>query len=359
MHGCRNPLHCFLPPFVLENVARNGEQHQREWALRSLASDQTIRAARLQNASVRGRGPREGADALAAQAHVIGTANRLIWDAKEQETIPTGAPVWREGEKAAKDKAVNDASDGLGQTFDFYASQYGRDSIDGDGMPLRGVVHFGKSYDNAFWDGRRMVFGDGDGELFTSLTGSLDVIGHELTHGVTEDETGMQYLGQSGALNESISDVFGSLVKQHKKGQKAEQADWLIGVDVFTPKIKGDALRSMKAPGTAYDDPVLGKDPQPAHMKDFVKTSEDNGGVHTNSGIPNHAFYVVATTLKGPAWEVAGRIWYETLLLPELKPTVDFRGFARLTVRVAERLYGKGKERDAVREGWTKVGVKI
>src|SRR5438045_1918371 len=128
-----------------------------------------------------------------------------------------------------------------------------------------------------------MVCGDGDGALFNRFTIALDVIAHELTHGVTQTEAQLEYRGQSGALNESMSDVFGSLVKQWAGNQTARQADWLIGAGLFTPTVKGAAIRSMKAPGTAYDDPVLGADPQPADMANYVTTRADNGGVHINS----------------------------------------------------------------------------
>ena len=165
-------------------------------------------------------------------------------------------------------------------------------------MPLNGYVHFGQDYDNAFWNGQQMVFGDGDDDLFNRFTLSLDVIGHELTHGVTEDEAQLVYYREAGALNESVSDVFGSLVKQRVLNQTADQADWLIGAELLTDAVDGVALRSMAHPGTAYDDAVLGKDPQPAHMDDFVTTFADNGGVHINSGIPNRAFYLVATRTR-------------------------------------------------------------
>jgi Zn-dependent metalloprotease len=203
-----------------------------------------------------------------------------------------------------------------------------------------------------------MVFGDGDGELFNRFTIALDVIGHELAHGVTEDEAQLVYFYQAGAINESLSDVFGSLVKQYARKQAAEDADWLIGAGLFTSRVRGVALRSMKAPGTAYDDPVLGKDPQPAHMRDYVQTFEDNGGVHINSGIPNHAFYLVATRLGGYAWERAGRIWYEALRDSRFRPNTGFRRCAQLTATAASRLYGdRSPEHLAVREAWNKVGV--
>jgi Zn-dependent metalloprotease len=222
--------------------------------------------------------------------------------------------------RICRDVAVDEAYESLGVTYDFFWEIYERNSIDDDGLPLNATVHFGREYNNAFWDGQQMVFGDGDGDLFNRFTIALDIIGHELTHGVTEDEAQLQYFAQSGALNESVSDVFGSLVKQYALRQDANTADWLIGAGLFTANVQGVALRSMKEPGTAFDDPVLGKDPQPAHMRDFVQTFEDNGGVHINSGIPNRAFYLAATQLGGYAWERAGRIWYETLRHERLGP---------------------------------------
>ena len=117
---------------------------------------------------------------------------------------------------------------------------------------------------------------------------------------------------------------------------------------------------SFAAPGTAYDDKVLGKDPQPAHMSGFVRTSDDNGGIHTNSGIPNHAFYQIATALGGFAWEKAGRIWYDAMRDKQLKADARFSDFARITLQHAQKLFGsRSVEAAAVKEGWGKVGVKI
>jgi Zn-dependent metalloprotease len=220
------------------------------------------------------------------------------------------------------------------------------------------TVHYGEHYDNAFWNGEQMVYGDGDGTIFTDFTGPLDVTGHELTHGVTQYTANLDYSGQSGALNESVSDVFGSLIKQWHLGQTADQADWLIGQGLLAPGVHGEALRSMKAPGTAYDDPQLGKDPQPADMSGYVHTYEDNGGVHINSGIPNRAFYLAASAIGGHAWEKAGRVWYETLTGGSLASAVDFAGFAAATVQTATRLYGaSAAETTAVSDAWKGVGV--
>jgi Zn-dependent metalloprotease len=265
--------------------------------------------------------------------------------------------VRREGGAPSRDASVNRAYDGLGATFALFADAFGRDSVDGAGLPLDATVHYGRDYANAFWDGERMVFGDGDGELFRDFTLALDVIGHELAHGVTQYTANLRYSGQSGALNESVSDVFGSLVKQYELGQSAAEADWLIGAELFTDDVEGRALRSMKAPGTAYDDDVLGKDPQPGHMDDYVHTTADNGGVHINSGIPNRAFHLFATALGGNAWEKAGRVWYDTLTSGSLAPDTDFAAFAAATLDAARERFGEGDEEKAVRAAWKRVGV--
>jgi len=359
--GCspsRHPVHCVVPPHVLRHIAKNGTPEQRASALDTLALDQTARSLRMIT-SLRMEGARALAGPSLANPTVPPKANRSIFDAGHTEHAP-GTLKRSEGQAASKDGTVNEAYDGLGATFDFYLKAYGRVSIDNAGLPLHATVHYGKSYDNAFWDGTQMIFGDGDGQLFNRFTISLDVIGHELTHGVTGSEADLRYVGQSGALNESVSDVFGSLVKQYAHKQTANKADWLIGAGLLAPGVKGRALRDMAHPGTAYDDKVLGTDPQPADMKGYVHTSQDNGGVHINSGIPNRAFYLVATALGGHAWERAGRIWYETIRDPRLKATATFADFAMRTVLNASSLFGTASvERAAVLHAWQTVGVPI
>jgi Zn-dependent metalloprotease len=351
----RCPINCILPPDVLERIALHGSQEQRAAALHTLARDNSLRAIRAQNAILRGQGGKP----LSPHIAEGGAPVRTIFDCANTEDPAHARIVRNEGdEKPTGDVSVDEAYDGLGATYSFYWDIFRRNSIDDEGLPLKGYVHYGEGYDNAFWDGQEMVFGDGDGQLFNRFTISLDVIGHELTHGVTEDEAKLVYFRQSGALNESVSDVFGSLVKQYALGQTADQADWLIGAGLIANE-PGQALRSMKAPGTAYDNPVLGKDRQPGTMAGYVNTTTDNGGVHTNSGIPNHAFYLVAAKIGGHAWEKAGHIWYETLRDPRLVPTAGFRSFARATLRAAQRLgYGPGStEYDAVKESWAEVGL--
>ena len=315
----RHSIFCILPPHILQAIAQIGTPHQRSRALQHLGTDQTLRTLRTTQhlmAVTQTRSP------LPHPAE--GHPQRTIYDDRQTTNLP-GNVVLTEGADPTKDPAVDEAYDGLGATYYFYWDNYQRNSIDDQGLKLDATVHYDAGYDNAFWNGSAMVFGDGDGELFNRFTISVDVIGHELTHGVTENEAQLVYMYQSGALNESISDVFGSLVKQFKLQQTVDQADWLIGQGLLTAKVQGVALRSMKEPGTAYDDPTLGKDPQPKDMQHFVRTTQDNGGVHINSGIPNRAFYLAASKIGGYAWEKAGKIWYDTLRDPRLRANAKWQ----------------------------------
>jgi hypothetical protein len=205
---------------------------------------------------------------------------------------------------------------------------------------------------NAFWDGQQLVFGDGDGDgrIFDRFTRGVDILGHEFTHAVTERSAGLAYQGQSGALNESISDVFGSCLKQRLLGQTVVEADWLIGAGSFLPGVAARGIRDMANPGTAYDDPRLGMDPQPAHFDDYVDTSDDNGGVHVNSGIPNRAFQLAADAIGGNSWEGAGAIWYAALAKGDVNAATDFSGFAACVAAAGARA-------DLVDRAWRDVGV--
>ncbi|MEU7552118.1 M4 family metallopeptidase [Streptomyces sp. NPDC044571] len=345
-----HPVFCtVVPPHLLDKIAQAGTARRADAAQRTLEQDALLRTRRRVTA-VR-------ALAVTPAEPAGDDPRRTVYDAQHRTRLP-GKKVRGEGEAASKDATVNRAYAGLGATYELFLKAYGRRSIDGSGLALDASVHYGEDYNNAFWDGQQMVFGDGDGDLFVDFTVSVDVIGHELTHGVTQYTANLQYHGQSGALNESMSDVFGSLIKQYSLDQTAEQADWLIGAGLLGPSVSGVALRSMKAPGTAYDDDELGKDPQPATMDGYVHTSRDNGGVHINSGIPNHAFYLAATELGGKAWERAGRIWYDTLTGGELAPDADFADFARLSTATAVSLYGEGgAEHQALQKAWSTVGL--
>ncbi|WP_411373658.1 M4 family metallopeptidase [Arthrobacter sp. MPF02] len=347
------PFCSIVPPYLLRRLARHdapGFSAAARAAREALGHVGSFQASRTQAMPEVPTGVRQAKP---------GPSNRTIYDAAGSEVLP-GKLVRKEGGPATGDTAADEAYDGLGHTHRLYADVFGRNSIDGQGLRLDATVHFGKLYDNAFWDGTQMVFGDGDGEVFERFTASLSVIGHELAHGVTQFSAALAYRNQAGALNESMSDVFGALVEQYVKNQSVTEASWLIGEGLFTAEVEGSALRSMKAPGTAYDDDVLGKDPQPDSMDSYVRTSADNGGVHINSGIPNRAFYLVAESLGGNAWDSPGLIWYETLTSGSLPTTATFSVFARATASAAMELYGSdSKEHDAVRQAWETVKVKL
>ena len=349
MNRCRC-INCITPPQLLNRLLESSDTRIRDAAQRTLLVTSRLRGERSIRAFV--------ASAAASPSE----ARRTISDCASSMILSSATVVRTEDGPPSQDDSANRAFDGLGQTRDFYSEVFERDSLDGRGMRLNGFVHYGDGYNNAFWDGAEMVFGDGDGILFTDFTKSLDVIAHELTHGVTDFTAALKYHNQSGALNESISDVFGSLVKQWAAKQTADQADWLIGAEIFTPDIGGDALRSMKNPGSAYNSPATGKDPQPDHMskyKQMPDTDEgDNGGVHINSGIPNKAFHLTAIGIGGNAWDAPGQIWYNALLASN--PDTDFQEFANTTYLQASQRYGEqSAEQQAVLSAWKEVGIRI
>ncbi len=349
----RHSLYCILPPHMLESIALNAPKEQRAQALHTLLTDSTIRNLRTSEPFLR------TTPTPAVGASAVPNKQRIVYDAAQGYGLP-GTVVRSEGQPATGDAAVDEAYDGLGATFDLYWAVLSRNSIDNAGMTLPATAHYGKKYDNAFWNGQQMVFGDGDGQYFNRFTIAIDIIGHELTHGVTSYQANLIYQDQPGALNESISDVMGSLVKQYAQTPQhtAANADWLIGAGLFTPAVNGVALRSMKDPGSAYDDTVLGKDPQPGDMAHYVTTTNDNGGVHINSGIPNRAFFLVATALGGYSWDKAGRIWYATMSDPRLTSTAQFQDFANLTTDNAALLYGD-HEQQVVADAWRQVGIQV
>jgi Zn-dependent metalloprotease len=350
----------FLPPFILRHIARHGDAEDKRHARTTLTHDRQIRAARME---------------LMAEAHTQERRVTLVppprsgrapsrlrrtiyaWRANARRRLP-GVRVRAEGRPPCGDPAADEAYDGLGTAFTFFRDVFGRRSVDDLFMPLIATVHYSTHYNNAFWNGDQMVFGDGDGKLFNRFTGSLEIIGHELTHGIMQYTAQLQYTLQAGAVHESICDVMGILLRQWAGNVAAQDDHWLIGVGLLMPGVNGRALRSMLEPGTAFDDPLLGRDPQPGHMDAFRRTADDNGGVHINSGIPNRAFALAARAIGGFAWERAGKIWYAALCDRRLEPHFGFRRFARITVQNAEKLYGaNGLEAEAVRAAWEQVGI--
>jgi Zn-dependent metalloprotease len=328
-------LHSFIPPFILENMAKNGIEDARISILQSTQTTDkrtngVVDITTLACASE----PSASAPSKSACASIppSGTASREVFDCQNKWTLRIKV-VRGEGDPATGDEDVKKTYEYAGITRDFYKSVLGRNSIDNIGMNMILNVHVGANYMNAFWDGDEMAFGDGDGKIFVSFAKSLDVVSHELTHGITQFTANLEYKGQSGALNEHFSDVFGTAITQYANKETAESADWLIGDEIMGPTLYGEALRSMMAPGTAYDNDLMGKDPQPDHMKDYYKGHEDNYGVHINSGIPNRAFYLVAMDI---GTDKAALIWYHAL--QNLWPSAKFNDAVKVITRSAQIL---------------------
>lgn len=344
----RRPQVCsIVPPHILRSIAENGDDEDRDRAHLALeASAQTRGERAVPPLRVRSLVPLKA------------MRRRFVYDAQNERELP-GKRVRGEGERRTADAAATEAYDGAGKTYDFFQRVHGRNSIDDRGLRLDSTVHYAKNFNNAQWNGRQMIYGDGDGKYFNRFTVALDVIAHELTHGVTQHSAALGYSGQPGALSEHFSDVFGILVKQRALKLTASRSDWLIGAGLFTSRVNGAAIRSMKAPGSAFDDKILGRDPQPSHLRDYVKMDGDNGGVHVNCGIPNHAFYRAATLLGGRAWQVAGKIWYRALT-EMLTSRSRFQDCADATWHAAVELYGaKAEPQEAVRMGWDAVGITV
>ncbi len=337
-----------IPPHMLTQVAGQSVDEAHEDARATLEQMREL-------ATGRARTLIHPTTPLPAEA-VPPKKRRHVYDAGNQHRLP-GKLVLSERKSGSTDIEVKEAFDGSGATHDFYERVFGRTSVDGRGMRLDSTVHYGARFENAMWNGRQIIYGDGDGRIFTRFTASLDVIAPELMHGVTQFSASLGYSGETGALNEHLSDAFGIMVKQYTYGQTADDSDWLIGSELLGPDVNGIAIRSMSAPGTAYDDATLGRDPQPWHMRDYVHTKADHGGVHINSGIPNHAFYLAAKAIGGETWEVLGRIWYATVT-QRLEPDATFQGFARTTVDVAGELFGRGSRiQMELATAWAEVGV--
>lgn len=346
----RNPLFCYIPPYILESMAASEDDRIRKLALEALQFSAETRAVRSLISGLN----------ISQYSSIpsFTEKQRMVYDMENMRYPLPGKLVRSEGDRPTGDEAVDEAYDHAGITWDFYYQLFSRNSIDNRGMPLVSSVHLGIGFNNAFWNGSQMAYGDGDGKIFIGFTKALDVVAHEMTHGVISSESNLEYRGEPGALNESFADVFGALVQQWHNGQKdPKTADWDMG-ELIMGSSGAQRLRTFKAEKAFEDDPCLGTDPQPKHLKDKYTGTDDNGGVHLNSGIPNHAFYRTAAELASPAWEKAGKIWYQALR--NLNSQSDFCEAAEMTYQIAGTLYSAGSlEQKAVRTGWKAAGIDI
>ncbi len=290
------------------------------------------------------------------------TRNRSTYTANNLTSLP-GTLKRTEGQAASGDAVLDAAHDSAGLTYDFYFNSFGRDSYDGQGAKITSTVHYSKDYVNAFWNGTQMVYGDGNGVDSSALT-VLDVVGHELTHAVTEKSSGLIYNSESGALNEAMSDIFGASIEAYRDGAVTGNT-WKIGEECWTPGTAGDALRYMNDPSTAGD-------------YDYYPTrytgSSDNGGVHWNSGIANLAFYlavaggthprgktsnVVPALAANPVESIQkGAAIFYRANTTYLGASSNFGDARTATAQAAADLYGANSpEVTSINEAWSAVGV--
>lgn len=350
-HTCHNPLHCFLPPHIIDHLVTAEDPEIRNIAVENIAVAAAVRSVRTTLATM---------PMMSAIPSPARTKHRLVYDMEQKrETIfLPGKLVRSEGDPPVEDDAVNEAYDYSGTTYDFYKEIFDRNSLDNKGMELISSVHFGRNTNNAFFTGEQMLYGDGDGRIFLSFTKALDVVAHELTHGVIMQESNLEYKNESGALNEHFADVMSALVKQWHLKQTVEEANWLMGDALMAPNFPVKSIRTFKAEKAYEDVPNFGTDPQPKHLRDKYTGSDDNGGVHINSGIPNHAFYLVAMELGGKSWEKAGSIWYKTLRA--VSHDSNFQEAAKTTYIIAGGDFGNNSiEQQAVKNAWDAVGITI
>lgn len=327
-----------LPPYMLlEAARRNPDKYQY---LDTLAATQRL----FGNSSARNN---------PYQRFVgNGTSAIEIYDCKEGYTRP-GTRARFDGDPVHADADVNKAYEFSVAVRKYYLEIHGRNGIDAHGMKMISSVNYGSGYNNAYWDGSQMTYGKGDQELFASFV-ILDVCGHEVTHGVTEFESNLKYWKQAGALNESHSDIYGKLIEAYHKNQPVEQIDWVLGRGIFMPGVKGEGIRNMLLPGTAYNDPRLGKDPQPDHMSKIYTGSSDNGGVHINSGIVNRCFANWIIALGGYEWKKAAKVWFMARAAAGSNPT--FANHAYHTIEACKAV-GTAAELKKLQDAWELVGV--
>ncbi|MDO6517876.1 M4 family metallopeptidase [Zobellia uliginosa] len=327
---------CYIvPPYLLEKLAKHGNNSCKR-ALNDTGRIAERRRNSLNNLIL--RKPEEG------------KGERFIYDSKNQFEQRLEL-VRKEGQEAVADSSVNKAYETSGFVRDYFKDTFGLNSIDGNGLDIISNVHYGEGYNNAYWDGDEMTYGDGDGKEFTDFASAIDVVAHELAHGVTQFLANLEYQSQPGALNEHFSDVFGTIIKQKYLKQDISEADWLIGDSVVTEGFPGVAIRSMKAPGTAND-----FDTQPDHMDNYYNGSGDNQGVHINSGIPNKAFYLCCLEI---GIDDCALIWFETL--KSLWRTADFNDMVETLIRTAEQLISENKVSEkaieAIGNSFSQVGL--
>lgn len=263
-----------------------------------------------------------------------------------------GTLLMSETSPLSQDLVANEAHVNSANVYAYFAAVFNRNSLDNKGGLIKSTVHYDKNYNNAFWNNTEMVYGDGDGKFFIPLTKGLDVCAHEMSHAVTSFTCNLMYLGQSGALNESFSDMMGKSCEHWvNKEFVPENANWILGDKIVGSEFPGKGIRSFK------NEKAYTGDSQPKHMKNFYIGMQDNGGVHINSGIPNHMFYNLCLIMKQPSYGKPIQIVYNAHT-KYVGQFTNFSGYAKAMVKSAQELYG-AEAVDAVKQAWSIVGIKV
>jgi Zn-dependent metalloprotease len=339
---------CFIvPDDVLRNLARDKElsAEVRKAFFDTAQISQEIRALRSQASNLMSVMMLR-ADAMVELAAVPAV---IVFDCKHTESLP-GRPIWNP--QNSYNRTAKHAFNSTKNAAKFYKRVFKRNSIDNHGGTLMSSIHFRLKFNNALWNAFQMIYGDGDGSIFIDFTKGDDVIGHELTHGVTQYSLQLQMSGESGGLNESMSDCFGSMFRQWARRQDVNKADWLIGHDIMGPTAKArgfTCLRDMANPAAKH---CLA--PQPTHYSQITPSMDP----HRSSGPPNLAFYTACKNAGGKSWEKIGQVWYHSLTACGPTPHMKMKAFADRTREVARKMYSSAPTvAAAVDRGWKHVGL--
>ncbi|MDX1363920.1 M4 family metallopeptidase [Arenibacter latericius] len=332
---CHKHLCSIVPPYILEQLAKLGNNSCKRTLL------ETQRIAQSRNMAINN---------LLQRTDEESNGKRIVYDCLNEYRQKVRV-ARSEGDAKVADSTTNHAYELSGFVRKYFKETFGLNSLDGKGMPIISNVHYGKAYNNAFWDGDEITYGDGDDVQFSNFAAGIDVVAHELTHGITQFLGNLEYKGQSGALNEHFSDVFATVIKQLYLAQDISEADWLIGDTVVADGFPGKAIRSMSAPGTANE-----FDSQPDHMDNYYIGSSDNYGVHINSGIPNRAFYLSCMAI---GINDCALIWFGTL--NQLWRTANFNDMLTIIIKVTKELMVEGKvcsnAENAILDSFSIVGI--
>lgn len=295
--------------------------------------------------------PNQGTIFSLSDTSHAGLEGIFTYDANDGKIFSNNSASWKDDyQRAAVDAHYNSEV-----VYDYYLEEHGRNSLDDKGMAIVSYVHYGENYNNAFWNGRQMTYGDGDGSYMVPLSAGLDVAAHEMTHGVITNSANLQYRFQSGALNESFADIFGALIHSE---------DWEVGEDIMGPGAKADGRASLRSLSDPSKYPVKadyvpygnGEGNYPSHMDEYydLPRSLDNGGVHINSSITNHAAYLIGEKIGK---EKLGQIFYRALTV-YLTPTSNFSDARQAIIQSAADIYGEeSAEVKATAEGFDSVGI--